>query len=149
MPTYAETVQAVNKILREYEFPLTVRQIYCRLVAANFIPNKRSAYNQLSKMLVKARENEDVDDTRIEDRARQVLEAPNTFSSPEEFVAASKIWFGGLADSYLRDLWEKQDCFLEVWVEKDALSRVISYATEPYRTTTCPSRGYSSFDWNG
>jgi len=57
MPTYPEIVGAVNKILGEYDFPLTVRQIYYRLVAANLIPNTRSAYNQLSSWLVKAREN--------------------------------------------------------------------------------------------
>jgi len=147
MPRYPEIVEAVNKILGEYDFPLTVRQIYYRLVAANQIPNKRSAYNQLSSWLVKARENGEVDDTRIEDRARQVLEAPNTFSSPDEFLEAAKGWFKRLGGNYLRDLWEDQACFLEVWVEKDALSRVISNVTEPYRVTTCPSRGYSSYTY--
>jgi hypothetical protein len=147
MPTYSEIVEAVNKILGEYDFPLTIRQIYYRLVAANLIPNKRSAYNQLSSWLVKARENGEVDDTRIEDRARQVLEAPNTFSSPEQFVEAAKHWFKRLGNSYLRDLWEDQDFSLEVWVEKDALSRVISNVIEPYRVTLCPSRGYSSYTY--
>jgi len=147
MPTYPEIVKAVNRILGEYDFPLTIRQIYYRLVAANLIPNKRSAYNQLSKMLVKARENGEVDDTRIEDRARTVLEAPNTFTSPEDFADSAKQWFRGLASQYMRDLWDEQDCFLEVWVEKDALSRVISHVTNPYRVTTCPSRGYSSYTY--
>jgi len=53
---YAKIVQQTNRILSEYEYPLTLRQVYYRLVSQNTIPNTKSAYNSLSKMLVKARE---------------------------------------------------------------------------------------------
>jgi hypothetical protein len=55
-------VDTVNAILAEYDVPLTPRQIYYRLVSANLIPNKDTAYKQLSKTLVKARENDEVDE---------------------------------------------------------------------------------------
>lgn len=140
-------VEAVNKILAEYDFPLTLRQIYYRLVASSLVPNKRSAYNQLSKTLVKARENSEVDDTKIEDRARQVLEAERGYRDPEQFTETMKKWFKASGATYTTNLWEDQDVFVEVWVEKDALSRVIAQATEPYRVTVCPSRGYSSYTY--
>jgi hypothetical protein len=140
-------VQAVNATLAEYDFPLTLRQIYYRLVASGLIPNKRSAYNQLSKTLVKARENGEVDDTRIEDRARQVLKGKGGFDDPDQFVDAMKSWFKSAGERYNADLWADQPVFVEVWVEKDALSRVIAQAAEPYRVTICPSRGYSSYTY--
>jgi len=140
-------VQAVNAILTEYDFPLTLRQIYYRLVASGLIPNKRSAYNQLSKTLVKAREEGEVDDTRIEDRARQVLRGESGYDDPEEFTELMEKWFRGSGARYKADLWADQDAFVEVWVEKDALSRVIAQAAEPYRVTVCPSRGYSSYTY--
>ena len=34
---------------------------------------------------------------------------------------------------------------LEIWVEKDALSTVVSRAAQPYRIVVSPSRGYSSY----
>ena len=67
---YAELVDAVNRIIAGYAIPLTLRQVYYRLVVAGLIANTRSNYNQLSSQLVTARENDDIDDTRIVDRSR-------------------------------------------------------------------------------
>jgi len=147
MVKYEAVVAMTNRILGEYDFPLTLRQIYYRLVAANILPNRRTAYNQLSKVLVKAREKNEVDDTRIEDRARQVLERKEGYDSPESFVEAIRRYIKAMGSMYARDPWEDQDVFVEVWVEKDALARVVLNAAEPYRVTVCPSRGYSSYTY--
>lgn len=61
---YAELVGAVKRIISGYSIPLTLRQIYYRLVVAGLIANTRSDYNQLSSQLVTARENGDIDDSR-------------------------------------------------------------------------------------
>ncbi len=139
-------VEAVNKILSEYNFPLTIRQIHYRLVSSGFYPNTRSSYNGLSKTLVKAREDGEVDDTRIEDRARQVIEAPEGYA-PDEYVTAVSDWFKTIGGEYQADLWANQPGFVEVWVEKDALSSLINQVVEPYRVTVCPCRGYSSYTY--
>jgi len=145
---YGLIVEETNKILQQYSFKLTLRQIYYRLVAAGKIPNKKSAYNQLSDQLVKARENGDVDDTRIEDRSRQVVERPSMFRSPDEYMQAARIWVQNLGEGYLRNLWSDQDYYVEVWVEKDALTQVIASVIQtPLRVTTAPSRGYGSYTY--
>lgn len=144
---YATIVEATKKILSEYSFPLTLRQIYYRLVANGMIPNKRSAYNSLSKWLVKAREDAAIDDTRIEDRSRSVIAHVNAYESPDDFVSAAKDWFHNLGSEYYADLWETQAFHVEVWVEKDALSQVIARVAGPFRVTVCPSRGYSSYSY--
>ena len=46
---YTTIVESTNKILSEYSYPLTLRQIYYRLVTNGMIPNKRPAYNGPSK----------------------------------------------------------------------------------------------------
>jgi hypothetical protein len=58
---YNEIVPKVNAILKQYEYPLTLRQVYYRLVAAGDIENMRSNYTSLSSILVKARERGEVD----------------------------------------------------------------------------------------
>jgi hypothetical protein len=58
---YNEIVPKVNAILKQYEYPLTLRQVYYRLVAAGAIKNTRSNYTSLSSILVKARERGEVD----------------------------------------------------------------------------------------
>ena len=70
---YGKTVDLVNTILLEYTMPLTLRQIFYRLVANYGYPNTISAYCQLSKQIVRAREREHIDSTKIEDRTREFL----------------------------------------------------------------------------
>lgn len=147
MTSHAEVVSAVNKIQAEYDFPLTVRQIHYRLVSIKLIPNTQSAYKGLDHQLVKARENGEVDDTRIEDRARQVLEAKKGYEDSDQFVDTMKYWFKSLGEQYKANLWDGQRSFVEVWVEKDALSALIHQAVEPYRVSVCPCRGYSSYTY--
>ena len=142
---YGEIVSHVNEIFGQYDMPLTLRQIYYRLVADFGMPNRRSAYNTLSRMLVRAREQGEVDDTRIEDRSRETLGGDFGFPGPEEYLKYKIDNFRRV--SYQRKMWEFQPRYIEVWVEKDALSRVISAITNKYSVVVCPSRGYSSYTY--
>ena len=67
---------AVNAILGQYDGPLTLRQVFYRLVAAQQLENTRAAYCGLSKHLVNARLAGIVDDSRIVDRVRNTLRVP-------------------------------------------------------------------------
>lgn len=139
---YDETVRAVNKIISQYSMALTLRQIYYRLVAATLIPNQRSAYNSLSSQLVKARENEEVDDNSIVDRSRSITDI--SFDTPRDFLGAVKI---ALQYRFVRRFWGSQETYVELWVEKDALSEVLSGAIKEFNTIVAPSRGYSSYSY--
>ena len=139
---YEETVQAVNTVMAEYAMPLTLRQIYYRLVVAGLIPNRRAAYNSLSSQLVKAREEGEVDENRIVDRSRRIDDF--AFESPEGFLATVKYT---LEQNYVRRFWASQETYVEVWVEKDALSGVMANAVKPLNTIIAPSRGYSSYSY--
>lgn len=139
---YTDLVNAVSQIISGYTMPLTLRQVYYRLVAAGLIPNTRSNYNQLSSQLVTARENGDIDDTRIVDRSRRIEDV--SFDSPESFIEVCQ---ATLRRQYVRRFWDSQPVYCEVWVEKDALSQVIAGAVYPFNTIVAPSRGYSSYSY--
>lgn len=139
---YEETVAAVNQVIRQYDMPLTLRQIYYRLVAAGLIPNRRTAYNGLSAQLVRAREAGEVNETRIVDRSRSTID--RAFDSPSDFFEAA-IWT--CDNRFFRRFWTTQGVYVEAWVEKDALSQVIAGAVEGLNTIVAPSRGYSSFSY--
>ncbi len=139
---YQEIVTRVNEIIRQYDMPLTLRQIYYRLVAAGAIPNRRTAYNGLSAQLVTARERNEVDESRIVDRSRRI-EDP-CYDSPQQFLRAAEYT---IEHNYMRRFWTSQSHYLEVWVEKDALSQVIAGAVYGLNTIVAPSRGYSSYTY--
>ena len=139
---YEETVAAVNRIISQYSIPLTLRQIYYRLVAAGLIPNRRSAHNGLSAQLVKAREVGEVDERRINDRSRSIED--RAFDSPNDFLDAV---INTTKTRYFRRFWTTQETYCEAWVEKDALSQVIAGAVRTLNTIVAPSRGYSSFSY--
>jgi hypothetical protein len=139
---YEDTVNAVNRVIAQYDIPLTLRQIYYRLVAAGLIPNRRSAYNGLSAQLVTAREKREVDETRIVDRSRSIIDI--AFDSPVAFLDAA-IWT--VQSRFLNRFWTSQPTYVEAWVEKDALSQVIAGAVEGLNTIVAPSRGYSSYSY--
>lgn len=139
---FEETVRRVNEIINQYDFALTLRQIYYRLVAAGVIPNQRSAYNGLSAQLVKAREQGLVDASRIVDRSRRVDD--NAFDSPQSFLQAVR---DTVDSNFMSRHWTSQERHVEIWVEKDALSSVIGQAVEDMNVIVAPSRGYSSFSY--
>jgi len=162
---YAQLIPIVNKILSEYgSMRLTLRQIYYRLVAGYNYPNKRASYNQLSSQLVRAREERLVDSNRIEDRTRSFLggyafraltpkgqlsflHSYGGWNNPEDFTNAAEDFLLNFWQSYEIEMWQDQEYFLIVWVEKDALSRVVSDAANKYKVLTAPSRGYASYSY--
>jgi hypothetical protein len=143
---YTEVVEATRRVLEEYSYRLTVRQIYYRLISPPYqlFPNTATNYKTFDKILTKARERKEVDWRKIEDRARSILGGEqNIFDSPEGYMD----WlFGGLNERYYdKSHWKSQLSHVEVWVEKDALSTLFERAVKQYRIVVFPSRGYSSY----
>ena len=145
---YNSVVEATNKVIAQYKLLLTVRQIYYRLISPPFqlFANTINNYKGFDKILTRARERDDVDWTRIEDRARSTHGGEGerlTFDTVQQYVD----WvFDTINERYYdRKYWPDQPKYVEVWVEKEALSRLFEQACEPFRVITFPSRGYSSF----
>lgn len=134
-----ERLDQVNSIIEEYQadgYVLTLRQLYYQLVSRDIIPNKQNEYNNLSKLLKEGRMAGVVDWDAIEDRLRQPY-TPASFDSPKDVIGAA-------INQYQLPRMKDQDNYIEVWVEKDALSGVLKRVTKKYHVPILVNRGYSS-----
>lgn len=131
-----ELIRSARDILAQYH-PMTLRQVYYQLVSAQIIENKRSEYQKLSIALVKARKELLIDWEWIEDRVRKphIVSMWNNLS---DFIETVK-------RAYRRDVWNTQEIYLEVWLEKDALSGIFEDITREYGVTLVVGRGYNSW----
>lgn len=129
----------INNIIEEYRlqgYKLTLRQLYYQLVSRDVIPNKTEEYAKLSTVLVKGRMAGIVDWEAIEDRIR----VPKL----HYYAADPADAFDDITRQYRVDRMLNQDVYTEVWVEKDALSGVISRVTDKFHVRLMVNRGYSS-----
>ena len=146
---YNRVVKATNDMLDQYDgVTFTLRQMYYRLVATEVLENTINNYKNLSRWLVKAREDGIVDYRRFEDRARSTLgSADSSKDDPQEYLngrieSVKNSW---KYFEYL--LWKNQDKYVEIWIEKDALSKIFSEVGDKYNVHTCPCKGYPSFSY--
>lgn len=135
----AEKVLKVTQDLKAY-WPLTLRQIYYRLVAAGHIENSRSSYIMLSKLVKWMRIDERLPWYVLEDRSRRIS-GKRGFESLKDFIEQE---VDNFLDGYTRCLVQGQDKYIEVWVEKDALMRLVRNTVYPYCIRAVVCRGYQS-----
>lgn len=129
----------INSILEEYVadgYRLTLRQLYYQLVSRDFIPNQQKEYKALMNILAKGRMAGIVDWDAIEDRVRRPI-LPYWVTGIENAIEDT-------IDQYRLNRMEGQDSTIEVWVEKDALSGVLSRVTNKYHIRLMVNRGYTS-----
>jgi hypothetical protein len=139
LPANRARLGVINGIIQEYQsagYVLTLRQLYYQLVSRDVIPNKQSEYSKLSTLLKDGRMAGVVDWAAIEDRLRSP-ESPSSFNGPEDILDAC-------IAQYQLPRQEGQPIYLEVWVEKDALSGVLKRVTRKYHVPILVNRGYSS-----
>lgn len=135
----ATLLERIIKVVESYRargYRMTLRQLYYQLVAAAFFANQQKNYAKLSDMLGEARMSGLVDWNIIEDRIR-VPRFPTEFDDMENGIDS-------LIAAYRLDRWHGQRNYVEVWVEKDALSGVLAPVTNELHVRLMVNRGYSS-----
>lgn len=131
--------QNIVKVVDEFQsegYRMTLRQLYYQLVSRDIIPNIQSEYAKLGILLTEARLFGLIDWDFIEDRIR-VPKKAGDWNDINDIVKQA-------IRQYRRDRWEGQEYYVEVWVEKDALSGVLEPITRKYHVTLMVNRGYSS-----
>jgi hypothetical protein len=138
----AAEVRAVVDELEDY-WPLTLRQIYYRIVAAGHIENTRSRYNDLSKLIKQMRVDDMLPWHVLTDRARRMTDKRG-YTDHTEFLSNLEKYVKNLDRNYTRCFVQNQERYVEIWCEKDALSQVFERVAWPYciRAVTC--KGYDS-----
>lgn len=138
-PENKRRLDMINTIVEDYQsqgYRLTLRQLYYQLVSRDVIPNQQKEYSKLSGLLKEGRMGGIVDWSAIEDRLR-VPSKPSSFDSPADILNA-------VVNQYKLPRMAGQKTYVEVWVEKDALSGVLKRVTQPYHVPILVCRGYSS-----
>lgn len=128
-----------NAILEEYRaqgYRLSLRQLYYQLVARDYIPNSIKSYKRTGELVSNARLAGLLDWGMIEDRGREVVANPH-WDSPAGIIRAA-------AQSFRIDRWDGQDNYVEVMVEKDALSGILLPVCQALDVRFCANKGYSS-----
>lgn len=134
-----EQISRINEIIAEYDaqgYGLTLRQVYYQLVARGVIENSEKSYKNTGNLINNGRLAGLISWVAIEDRTRDVRVLPH-WNSPQEL-------FADISGYYRRNLWENQDRYVEVWIEKDALIGIVEPTTQGYDVPCFSCRGYTS-----
>lgn len=128
-------IDAAASIL-EQEHPMTIRQLFYRLVGTGQIDNTKQEYQRVSRLMTIARRDGRCEYGWIVDRSRPEY-TPNVWENAAAYAEAIK-------RSYRRDCWQDQPCHIEVWTEKDAITSSIEPVTRELGVTVRVFRGFSS-----
>jgi hypothetical protein len=132
-------IDRANDIIDTYRsqgYTLTLRQLYYQFVSRDLIPNTERSYKNLGSAISDARDAGLIDWEAIEDRGRGVKA---WLIDEDEKSVLDMIEY-----RFAMDFWQRQNCYVEVWVEKDALSSVIERACRKRSVPYMACKGYLS-----
>lgn len=152
LPERAMIVAVTNRILKNFGMKITIRQLYYQLVAHNIIENHKDAYKTINRTLTLAREYGMIPWDAFEDRHRIYRKPhrlayidPAKMKPGEIFTQRLLMEFDDeVANLYGSSKWLGQDNYVEVWIEKDALSGFISEVCDEWDVPVVVARGYVS-----
>ena len=137
-----EIVSMAAGIMRDYpKLTFTLRQLYYRAVASKSYPHNKTSYNRFSHALVRGRLHGRLEYKRMIDTSR-----PEHLNDPKEPDPAKglKGSLQELIEEFNVNAWSEQPTYIEVWIEKEALSRIILPTCKSYNVNLMVGRGYSS-----
>src|SRR5262245_54508404 len=131
--------KAIIDILSE-DNPQTVRQVFYALTVRGAIKKDEIEYQRtVVRLLTEMREAEEFPFEWITDNTR-LMRKPASFTNLNSCLEST-------AKFYRRNVWSNMPVYVEVWVEKDALSGVLMAETEVYDVPLMTARGYASISF--
>jgi len=131
---WAPIIARAAQIVRSYDIPVTLRQLFYRLVMEQLIANAEGPYKALSAKTAKLRRLDQF--PPLFDRGRGVLQA-ECWRDPADALSA-------LAGFYRVDRTAGQDVSVWLGVEKNALAGLLQDWFDGYGVPVLPLGGYSS-----
>lgn len=119
--------------------PMTVRQVFYQATVHNLVEKSEAGYNKVQTDLVQMRKSGDLPYAWLADNTR-MQRKPRTFDNVEQALQDT-------ARLYRKALWNDADCYVEIWLEKDALSGVVYPVTNKYDVPLMVARGYASLSF--
>ena len=131
----ARDEDAAYQVLAE-SHPMTLRGLFYQLVTRRLIDKRETEYDKLGRSMVKMRRSGRVPYQWLVDSTRW-MRKPQTWGSLDD-----ALWH--TVQTYRRALWNEQEAYVEIWVEKNALAGILMLETEPWDVPLMVSVGFSS-----
>jgi hypothetical protein len=124
-------------ILAGSESAMTVRQVFYQAVSRGVIAKTEGEYKStVCRLLTDMRLDGVIPFGWIADNTRW-MRKPRTYSSMESALQTT-------VSTYRRQLWDNQDAYVEIWLEKEALAGVVVDITSEFDVPLMVTRGYPS-----
>jgi hypothetical protein len=131
--------QQIYHTLSEIQ-PASVRQAFYALTVRGVVPKTEAAYKHVVvRMLTRMRLSGHIPYGWITDNTRW-MRKPRTYSSLPDMLERT-------SEFYRRALWDSSPVYVEIWLEKEALSGVLYDVTEVYDVPLMVTRGYPSLTY--
>lgn len=127
--------EAVMRITESVQ-PCSVRQVFYQATVHGIVEKSEAGYEKVQRMLVDLRRRKEIPFGWIADNTRWQIK-PRTFDSVTDALEST-------AALYRRAVWSDVHAYVEVWLEKDALSGVVNPVTSKYDVPLMVARGFSS-----
>lgn len=141
-PAAIDMIEQANKILEEFrrdDIQLTVRGLHYQYVRRNWYENTQENYRKLVSVVSKGRIGGLINWSALEDLER-TPSMPAFYDSKADFVQSLR----NSADYYTLDHWQNQKHYVELWVEKKALSGMLKPVAEQWDVGFVMNKGYGS-----
>ncbi len=127
----------------------TVRGMFYALVSLLVINNTKSDYVQLVNKLTDWRENGTIPPHSFVDNSRKIIDINDDFLTPEEYVEAGISYLDNAPKGFFESIprWHKQPHYVEVWIEKDAMTGTFSSILRERQIRIVPNRGWTGFEF--
>lgn len=137
--TACKLLAEITVILDDYAeqgYDLSLRQLYYQLVSRNLVENTERSYKNIGVLVSDARMAGIIDWDMIKDRGREMVKNPH-WDNPLDFIE-------NVAPQYRFNLWQDQESYVEVMVEKQALEGVLEPVCRSLDVPFTANKGYSS-----
>jgi hypothetical protein len=129
--------KGIISIFQDIRRSMTVRQIFYQAVCRGLVPkDEQKGYSLIQRNILEM---------------RRLGHLPYSFVSDLSRRMVKPITYDGLGDAlnkwmryYRQDVWARQGEYVEIWLEKDALSGIFSEITNEYDVPLFIARGFSS-----
>jgi hypothetical protein len=118
---------------------MTVRQVFYQATVRGIVEKTEDGYRKVQTDLTVMRREMGLPYDWLADNTRWQRK-PRSFDGVDHALEAT-------AQLYCKDLWAHANCFVEIWLEKDALSGVVLPVTTRYDVPLMVARGYSSLSF--
>jgi hypothetical protein len=135
MAAFRDDLLAITRELK----PATVRQVFYQCVVRGLIEKTEAAYKRIAHVLADLRKDGVMPFAWLTDATRW-QRIPRCHDSLAEAIAET-------ARFYRRDALSRADRYVEVWLEKDALSGVVYEATSGFDIPLMVARGFASLSF--